>query len=1448
MAANLTAVFQLVDEMSDALSSIASSGDEAIEQWERAESAADSAFGTASSGVQRVADTCNGVASAVQEVGSAMEDGASSTDHWTSAVGDYDKEMLEAVYSTEELVEMGFKTADALQEEQAMLELCEQSAAALSDAINSSLPIHDELSAAMEASSEAASTLADNQNISAEALAQWESAAAAASNAMSELEAAQNEADAAMAAYDETIASGTSDLATLEAAAERAGHAAENLAQANANATAATEDLGKAVEQASQEAEKGGQASAQAIESIAGALAAAGITAALKEIAEGAYELAEAFSEAESTVVKATGATGDALDDLTASMMRTYAASKTGSLDETAAAVGEINTRMHLTGQELENTTNLFLDFSAATSGNAASAVRTVTQLMNQWNVSANELEGTMDKLTYAGQASGISVETLSSQLTANKAILDQLGFSLDESIAMFSQFELSGTQASQVMTGFRTALSSGAISSLNDLYDVFDRISTGEISAAEAADLFGRRAGPAIVNAVNQGVFALDDMVEALENTEGTTVKTAEAAQTLSQKWEQAGNNIKAAFTNALAPSINSFSEGLAGAVNSIGTFLNEHPVVTQALTAIGVGLGVVAAGVAVTAAAMTGAIPAVVGFGVALNEALGPIGWISLGITALGAALAAFGLIGGTAKSEAEGLTETSRQQYYAVQSLTAEYENACAAYGENSSEALRLKNQLDDLQAAYESTRQTVEEFASECDSLVSSHQELMQSYEDSMSAIDKQETGTLGLIQRLEDLASANTRTAASENQMKAIIQQLNNDIPGLALSYDDLASGASGWADSLKRAAQAQAEQQREAQAVQTYVDALSEQMALEEQIAATEENLALARERLASASIGPGSSATDREQYYSATEAVQVYEDKLAELNGALEENKGVIADIEDRWNAQAEAAQAALESATSGEEAALVTLQQFEGEIQALCAAYDEAYAAAKASFDGQFGLFDEAQASMDATVANAQKALDSQLSYWQNYSSNIETLKSMSADDLGITQQNYEALMSYVQDGSAEAAGLAQDMVNQINAGNTEAVAALGETVGQVQAARAEAAASVAEWQTDFQGKLNDLKSSMQEAVEGLDLSDEAKTKATATIESYISGLSGGTGDAVVQAEQLSSAVKNALEGNTEGIEATVTFTPDTEAVDGYTPPDVEGKATYIPETSAVDGYTPPNVEGSATYTPDTSAVDGYTAPDKTAKAAYTVDSSAPDAYQPDDKDAEAVYKVNSSSVDRWTPPNKTATVTYTIQTSGSIPGHASGTTDAEDVFVAGEQGPELIVGKAGATVFPAEETERILNAVSAISDRRSAPVVATATTPRAAAFSDYGDTYTMERTLNEGDVLTETIINNGDTIYNYEAARENDETGSIIYFPVDAGKDRDTFRETPADAGTKRIILSLEGKGNIEVSGNGADTEQIVAVLYEHLKPALTKIITEEIFEEGDGTYGY
>lgn len=67
-----------------------------------------------------------------------------------------------------------------------------------------------------------------------------------------------------------------------------------------------------------------------------------------------------------------------------------------------------------------------------------------------------------------------------------------------------------------------------------------------------------------------------------------------------------------------------------------------------------------------------------------------------------------------------------------------------------------------------------------------------------------------------------------------------------------------------------------------------------------------------------------------------------------------------------------------------------------------------------------------------------------------------------------------------------------------------------------------------------------------------------------------------------------------------------------------------------------------------------------------------------------------------------------------------------NANGTTNADDVFISGENGAELIVGKKGSTVFPASETDKIISAVqdytggySPTSSRPNSNVIHNATT---------------------------------------------------------------------------------------------------------------------------------
>lgn len=77
-----------------------SAGSRALDSFDRIGAAADSSYDVISEGAVGAAD--------------AMERAAAATDYWTDRIGNYDREAMQAIYSIEELVEMGYMSEEAL--------------------------------------------------------------------------------------------------------------------------------------------------------------------------------------------------------------------------------------------------------------------------------------------------------------------------------------------------------------------------------------------------------------------------------------------------------------------------------------------------------------------------------------------------------------------------------------------------------------------------------------------------------------------------------------------------------------------------------------------------------------------------------------------------------------------------------------------------------------------------------------------------------------------------------------------------------------------------------------------------------------------------------------------------------------------------------------------------------------------------------------------------------------------------------------------------------------------------------------------------------------------------------------------------------------------------------------------------------------------------------------
>lgn len=1466
--ANLTAVFELVDKISDKLDAIANKGSDTVDQFEAMGDVADQSFAGATSAV-------DGVARAVSNYSKAATEATSQTDFWTDAVGGYDKSALEAIYSTEELVEKGFKSAEALEQEANIMQKCDRAAQGLADALEQSSNLQDKYTSAMEKANRVSEKIADNDKVAAQVKERLENATEETAQAFEKLERAQDAAKSAMDNYDRVLSSGTASLEDMEKAAEQAAKAADDLAEANERAANASSELSDATNNANnafEESEKG----KDAFEALASSAVATVIVDKLKDIAVAAYEMAESFSEAEKIIVASTGATGRELEELNQTATSVFSNTNAESIEDIASGMSAVAAATNLTGEALEVATEKGYQMQDLFGYDMSESARTASALMKNFGISASEA---YDIITVGAQNGAnkngdlldilneYSVQYAALGLSADEFLqslingADEGVFSIDKVGDAVKEFNIRAKDGSDTTAEAFEALGMNA--------DIMtEKFATGgETASAAFFDVISALESmedPVQRNAAAVALFGTmyedleGNLLPILSNIENGTIdttdaleKTAEEAESVGDKWTKAGNNIQTAFSSAMQPTIELISGGLADIANGIGDFLNEHPAVTKAITTIGVGLGAVVAAMASVVFVTGVAIPAVKAFGVALNTALGPVGWVALAIGGVVAAATALVAILSEAEGETAGMTAVTRKQYYELQDLNAEYDEAVEKYGENSEEALRLKYQVDEMTEAFENSRQTLEEFQSEVDSLCESTNELWTNFHENIDAIDAQETGTLALIQKYADLTSQAELTAAEQKQLEAVTESLAESYPDLAAEIDNATMSAEEYVEALRKSAEEQAKQERQDEAQQAYVDALKQRAELTDEIAKAEENLRLSQESDDNALFLSDAWFYDKTGWLGAWATdTNEYQDALNELNAAMEANEAEIAELEAGFEELAQEEQEAAEAGVSYEEACSTALSEVESRVEALALAYDEAYQSALDSFSGQFGLFDEASTKSDeylnASVENAQKALDSQLSYWETYNANLETLTTYGEGLTGEARENYEMLLQYAQDGSEEAAGLAASMAEAIESGDEAAIEKLSETVNAVKEQQEAAAAATAEWQTDFNDQMDEIVSGMASRIEEMGFADEANQAALETMQSYAAGIQAGSNEAITQVEAVASAITGALEESEVKAEVDIAL--------------------------------------------DSTSVDNYEMPEQTATATYELDSEEVDTYQPEDKEADAIYKVDDSAVENYDPPDKTATVTYTVQTSGSVPGHARGTTNAEDVFIAGEEGPELIVGQKGSTVFPTSETDRIIDALSGrneditiVNKYESTGLMemldssfAKLTDGVAALFERLGssimptveiDGYASGTTSSDenfiaGEEGPELVLGKPDSIVfptgetdriinaigKSSIAAVDTEQSEAIFVPdrnVNGEKeDSASEKNTPA----RKLLLEIAGKGKIELTGGKADKDVLIQFLYENLKPVLAEILTQEIYEEGDMSYEY
>lgn len=317
---------------------------------------------------------------------------------------------------------------------------------------------------------------------------------------------------------------------------------------------------------------------------VGGAVAVGALSAAATAIVgvgSAAWDAGNTVDGAMDQIATATGASGPQLAALRSDFDAVFKSVPTDA-STAAEAIGILNSRLGLTGPELQKIATPLLEATRLLGGDIATNAEDFTRVMGDWNIPTDRAAKSLDILFASAQKTGVPLDSLMQRIVQYGAPMRGFGFDFIDSTAILSKWEAEGVNVETVMGGMRIAAGKFTKDGKNmktGLWETVDAIKNAATSTdalAIATDIFGAKAAVDMVDTIRAGKFDIKDLTDQLWDTGDVITETADKTADWGEKWTKFKNQI----TVALAPIGGTMMDGVGKAMDAVIEIFNRPDV----------------------------------------------------------------------------------------------------------------------------------------------------------------------------------------------------------------------------------------------------------------------------------------------------------------------------------------------------------------------------------------------------------------------------------------------------------------------------------------------------------------------------------------------------------------------------------------------------------------------------------------------------------------------------------------------------------------------------------------------------------------------------------------------------------------------------------------------------------------------------------------------------